>query len=127
MSYDAATLKQTGVFCVDPVGKMGGIWQSGRGPAVDASGAFYFETGNGDWDGEQDFGTSVIKMRVRENKLVVEDYFTPHDYKALNDRDADLGSTEPLLVPGTHILICGNKRGILYLLDTEKLGRMTAG
>jgi outer membrane protein assembly factor BamB len=125
MAYDAATLKQTGVFCVDPVGTMGGIWQSGRGPAVDASGAFYFETGNGDWDGEQDFGTSVIKMRMRDHKLVVEDYFTPHDYKALNDRDADLGSTGPLLVPGTHILICGNKKGILYLLDTEKLGHMT--
>jgi len=125
MSYSAATLKQTGVFCVDPVGTMGGIWQSGRGPAVDPTGAFYFETGNGDWDGEQDFGTSVIKMRVRDNKLVVEDYFTPHDYKALNDRDADLGSTGPLLVPGTHILICGSKKGILYLLDTAKLGHLT--
>ncbi len=104
---------------------MGGIWQSGRGPAVDDSGAFYFETGNGDWDGEQDFGTSVIKLRVRDKKLVLEDYFTPHDYKALNDHDADLGSTGPLLVPGTHILICGNKKGILYLLDTGKLGHMT--
>jgi outer membrane protein assembly factor BamB len=125
MAYDAATLKQTGVFCVDPIGNMGGIWQSGRGPVVDPSGAFYFETGNGDWDGERDFGTSLIKLRVRDKKLVLEDYFTPHDYKALNDRDADLGSTGPILIPGTHILICGSKKGILYLLNTEKLGKMT--
>ncbi len=125
MAYNAGTLKQTGAFCVDRVGTMGGIWQSGRGPAVDSSGAFYFETGNGDWDGEQDFGTSVIKLRVRDNRLVLEDYFTPHDYKALNDRDADIGSTGPLLIPGTHILICGNKKGILYVLDTAKLGHMT--
>jgi outer membrane protein assembly factor BamB len=125
MAYDAATLKQTGVFCVDPAGNMGGIWQSGRGPAFDSSGAFYFETGNGDWDGEQDFGTSVIKMRVRDHKLIVEDYFTPHDYKALNERDSDLGSTGPLLVPGTHILICGSKKSLVYLLDTDKLGHLT--
>lgn len=125
MAYASATLKQTGVFCVDPVGNMGGIWQSGRGPAVDATGAIYFETGNGDFDGERDFGTSVIKLRVRDGKLVLEDYFTPHDFKALNDRDADLGSTGPLLVPGTNILIAGSKMGILYLFDTAKLGHMT--
>ncbi|MEO7275610.1 MAG: pyrrolo-quinoline quinone, partial [Vicinamibacterales bacterium] len=41
MAYDAATLKQTGVFCVTPDGQEGGIWQSGRGPAIDASGAIY--------------------------------------------------------------------------------------
>ena len=126
MSYDAATLRQTGVFCVEVNGNMGGIWQSGRGPAVDESGAFYFETGNGDWDGEQNFGTSVLKMRVRNDKLVLEDYFTPHDYQALNDHDADIGSTGPMLIPGTHLLVCGNKKGILWLLDTEKLGHMSA-
>ena len=106
---------------------MGGIWQSGRGPAQwSESGAFYFETGNGDWDGEQNFGTSVLKMRVRNDKLVLEDYFTPHDYQALNDHDADIGSTGPMLIPGTHLLVCGNKKGILWLLDTEKLGHMSA-
>src|SRR5258708_3754405 len=103
-----------------------GIWAASGSPDAARwwilAAPFYFETGNGDWDGEQDFGTSLIKMRVRDNKLVLEDYFTPHDYKALNDRDADLGSTGPLLVPGTHILICGSKKGILYLLDTGKLG-----
>ncbi len=125
MAYDAGTLKQTGVFCVEPSGSMGGIWQSGRGPAADASGAFYFGTGNGDWDGEQDFGESLLKMRVRDGKLVIEDYFTPHDYQALDDRDADLGSTGPLLIPGTHLIVAGNKKGILYLLDTGKLGHMT--
>jgi hypothetical protein len=43
MAYDAATLRQTAVFCTTPTGSLGGIWQSGRGPAVDASGAIYFE------------------------------------------------------------------------------------
>ncbi len=55
----------------------------------------------------------------------VEDYFTPHDYEALNRRDADLGSTGPMLIPGTHFLVGGSKKGYLYLFDTRKLGRLT--
>ena len=35
MSYDAKTLKQTGALCTTPDMADGGIWQSGRGPAVD--------------------------------------------------------------------------------------------
>jgi len=125
MAYDARTLKQVAVFCVSPDGTEGGIWQSGRGPAVDPSGAIYFETGNGSVDGKRDFGTSLIKLVVRDNAFVVDDYWTPHDYEALNARDADLGSTGPMLIPGTNFLIGGSKKGYIYLFDTRKLGRLT--
>jgi hypothetical protein len=125
MTYDALTLKQTGALCTTPNAAQGGIWQSGRGPAVDSNGGVYFEVGNGGWDGHANFGSSVIKLNVR-NGPVVEDYFTPGDYADLNDRDADLGSSGPLLIPGTSILVCGSKKGILYLLDAKKLGHMTA-
>jgi hypothetical protein len=125
MAYDAATLKQAAVFCVTPDGAMGGIWQSGRGPAVDAAGNIYFETGNGAFDGKRNFGTSLIKLSLGKSGFSVDDYFTPHDYEALNDRDADLGSTGPLLIPGTSLLLCGNKKGILYLIDSRNLGRLT--
>jgi hypothetical protein len=124
MTYDALTLKQTGALCTTPNAAQGGIWQSGRGPAVDSNGRVYFEVGNGGWDGRANFGSSVIKLNVR-NGAVLEDYFTPGDYADLNDRDADLGSTGPLLIPGTSILVCGSKKGILYLLDAKKLGHMT--
>ncbi len=43
MSYDARTLQQTGAFCTTPDTADGGIWQSGRGPAVDVRGAAYYE------------------------------------------------------------------------------------
>ncbi len=125
MAYSARDLKQVGVFCVTPDGTDGGIWQSGRGPAVDSDGAVYFETGNGDWDGERNFGMSLIKLGWRGNALALEDYFTPHDYKALNDRDVDLGSTGPMLIPGTHFLIGGSKNGVLYVFDSRKLGHLT--
>ena len=125
MAYSAKDLKQLAALCTTPDGVEGGIWQSGRAPAVDASGAIYFETGNGDWDGKRNFGTSLIKLRIRGNALVMDDYFTPHDYQALNDRDADLGSTGPMLIPGTNFLIAGSKKGILYVFDSKKLGHMT--
>ena len=125
MAYDTATLKQAGAFCVTPDGPEGGIWQSGRGPAIDAEGNIYFETGNGAWDGRRNFGTSVIKLALGAGGFIVEDYFTPHDWEALNDRDVDLGSTGPLLLPGTDLLLCGNKKGILYLIDSRHLGKIT--
>ncbi|MEP6917080.1 MAG: pyrrolo-quinoline quinone, partial [Acidobacteriota bacterium] len=125
MAYDGATLKQTGVFCVTPDGQEGGIWQSGRGPAVDASGAIYFETGNGTWDGTRNYSMSVVRLRLGPNGLSLEDYWTPHDHQALNLRDADLGSTGPLLIPGTPLLLIGSKPGILYLADSRNLGHMT--
>jgi hypothetical protein len=125
MAYSAANLKQVGAVCITPDGPMGGIWQSGRGPAVDTDGNIYFEIGNGYFDGKRNFGTSIIKMSVGKSGLTVDDYFTPHDYEALNARDADIGSTGALLIPGTNLLLCGSKKGIFYLLDTKNLGHMT--
>jgi hypothetical protein len=125
MAYNAATLKQAAVFCVSPDGTEGGIWQSGRGPAVDPSGAIYFETGNGSFNGKRDFGTSLMKLVLRGGSFEVADYFTPHDFEALNGRDVDLGSTGPMLFPGTNFMLGGSKRGVLYLFDTTKLGKLT--
>jgi hypothetical protein len=125
MAYDAANLRQTAVLCTSPDGADGGIWQSGRGPAVDATGEIYFETGNGTFNGTSDLGTSLLKLSVRNGAFSVDDYFTPHDYEALNARDADLGSTGPLLIPGTNLLVAGSKKGIIYLFDTRKLGHLT--
>ena len=125
MAYDAATLKQVAAMCLTPDGADGGIWQSGRGPAADAEGHIFFEVGNGDWDGRRNFGTSVIKLTIGSTGFSVDDYFTPHDYRQLNERDADLGSTGPLLIPGTNLLLCGSKKGILYILDSRNLGKMT--
>jgi mono/diheme cytochrome c family protein len=127
MAYRASTLKQIGALCVTPNGEEGGVWQSGRGPAVDGEGNIYFETGNGTWDGTQDFGNSLLRLRVGAHSLDVEDYFTPENYPALNQRDADLGSSGPLLVPGTNILILGTKQGRLYLLDKQRLGHEAPG
>ncbi len=125
IGYDTSTLRQTGAWCVTPDGPEGGIWQSGRGHAVDSSGDIYYETGNGAWDGSRNFGTSVVRLSLGPAGFTVADYFTPHDWEALNERDVDLGSTGPLLIPGTDLLLGGNKRGVFFLLDRRNLGKLT--
>ena len=126
MAYDAKTLQQTAVLCITPTGSEGGVWQSGRGAVVDANGNIYYETGNGDWNGTTDFGESLLKLQIHQGKFVIADYFTPSDYSALNERDADFGSTGPMLIPGTDLIVCGDKHGVLTLLNTKNLGKLGA-
>lgn len=119
MAYSAKDLKQIAVFCVTPTGKEGGVWQSGRGAAVDSGGNIYYQTGNGDWNGTTDFGESLLKLRVRNNQFEIVDFYTPSDWAALNKRDADFGSTGPFLIPGKNIVVCGDKHGVLTLLNAS--------
>ena len=51
------------VYCTTPDGSGGGIWQSGDGITIDASGRIYVVTGNGLFDadsGGKNYGDSVI-------------------------------------------------------------------
>jgi hypothetical protein len=132
LAYNALTLAQEGVFLSTPNPVrgdryQGSIWQSGQGPAADSEGNIYVATGNGNWDlstGGLDYGDSVVKLRPA---LSVADWFTPFNQSALDAQDLDLGSTGPLLLPGTHLLLQGDKSGMLYLLDANNLGHWQAG
>ena len=126
MAYDTKRLKQVAVFCVTRNGSDGGIWQSGRGPAIDKDGTIYYETGNGDWDGITEFGESLLKLRLKRRGFSVVDYYTPADYSKLNQTDADFGSSGPMLIPNTNLVICGDKHGVITLLNKRDLGRGTA-
>ena len=127
MGYDAATLRQVGVFCPSPNGSQSGIWQSGRAPAVDAAGNVYFQTGNGDWDGQAEFGNSVLKLGVNTHGFTILDWFTPDNQSTLNAGDLDLGSTGVMMIPGTDVIIGGGKQSVLYLLHGTNLGHEVAG
>ncbi|HZP61037.1 MAG TPA: hypothetical protein VFB27_12000, partial [Opitutaceae bacterium] len=125
MSYDATTLAQTGVFCTSPTGKEGGIWMAGWAPAVDPEGNVYYISGNGDWNGVDNFGQTFLKFCSHGLQLL--DWFTPADWAAMNAHDFDVGASGGILIPGTHLLVAGGKSGIFYLLDTRHLGHLTAG
>src|SRR5262249_11307758 len=96
-------------------------------PAVDSGGNLYYASGNGDWDGVTNFGDSIIKLSTTGGTLSLVDYFTPDDYATLAAGDLDLGSSGPLLIPGTNLLIHGGKEPIFFVMNTGNLGHEQAG
>jgi len=124
IGYSASTLQRVMVFNTAPSASGASIWQSGCGPAADASGNIYFNTGNGGFDantGGSDYGDSIVKLSPSGTVL---DYFTPSDQAALDSSDNDLGSSGLVLLPdqtGTHIhvLIGAGKEGVIYSVDRD--------
>jgi outer membrane protein assembly factor BamB len=94
----------------------GGIWAP-SGPAVDDAGNLYVATGNGN-SSSFDYGNAVIRLTPT---LRPASFFAPNNAGALNVSDTDLGSTGPLLLPGSRVFIIG-KSGLGYLLDPRDLG-----
>ncbi|HEY9126613.1 MAG TPA: hypothetical protein VIM62_05765 [Acidobacteriaceae bacterium] len=124
--------RQIAAFCVTPEvhgaeseGR-GGIWMSGEGPSIDASGNIYLATGDGSYNGVTDFGDSVLKLRLERGALRshirVRDWFTPTNQKFLKENDVDLGSGGVVLLPNTHLMLVGGKEGLIFLLDRNNLG-----
>jgi len=127
-AYDAHTLAQTGVFNVTPNAGYGGIWMTGNGPAADNSGYIYLNTGNGNYDANNDYGDSYLKLAAT-NGLQLADYFTPYNQASLNSGDTDVSSAGLLLLPDSvgsaahpHLLIGGSKANTIYLLDRDQMG-----
>ncbi|HWC19670.1 MAG TPA: discoidin domain-containing protein [Terriglobales bacterium] len=125
MSYDATSLKQLGVFNASPDGNMAGIWMSGAAPAFDSQGNIYVSTGNGTYDGTNNFGESLIKLEAKT--LRVLDYFTPSNFNTLNDFDLDFGTQGPTMLPGTNLLVVGGKEGKMYVVDITNMGKQAPG
>ncbi len=121
IAFDPVTLRQLEpVYCTTPGGKEGGIWQAGNGPAVDAQGNLFFMTGNGSFDpAAKQYGGTFLKLSP---DLQPMDWFAPAAVKAQNALDVDLGSSGPMLLPGTNELVGGGKDGKLWLLAQDRLG-----
>ncbi len=125
MSYDAATLKQTGIFCSTPDGAQGGIWQSGRAPVVDPAGNVYLFTGNGTTDAASDLSEAALRFSTAGG-LKLTDYFVASNFNVLNSSDLDLAGSGPILMP-SGLLVGGGKGGEIYLLKPSDLGRYSTG
>jgi hypothetical protein len=131
MAYDARTIAQVAVFNTSPDAGEGGIWQGDVAPAADGHGDVFVVTGNGAFDaasGGRDYGDSVLKLGIEHNNLVVRDYFTPSEQAELNDKDLDLGSGGPVLIPDQpgprpHLLMVAGKGGGLYVIDRDRMGK----
>jgi Domain of unknown function (DUF4082) len=123
MAYDPATLAQTGVYNTTPDGGEGAIWMAGQGLSADSSGNVYFMVGNGSTTAESggaSYGNGFEKLGPATLPLV--DWFLPYNATALANSDLDVGSSGPLLIPGTTLIVGGGKEGVLYLIDTSQMG-----
>lgn len=122
VAYDASTLQQTSVFNTTANNAGGAsIWQGGKGLAADGAGNIFVATGNGTQDGVQAWGESVLRLTTSGGINAV-DYFTPAEWVTLNDSDTDLGSSGPVLIPGTNLVYAIGKEGELFLMDQSNLG-----
>jgi PQQ-like domain len=94
------------------------IW--GRNaPAVDpATGDILVATGNAPFDGKTNWGDSVLVLSPDASNLLK--HWTPSNQEQLNDKDLDVGSTGPGLLPGGYF-VQGGKDGELRLLQLSRL------
>ncbi|HEX5226294.1 MAG TPA: IPT/TIG domain-containing protein [Bryobacteraceae bacterium] len=122
LAYHASTLERSGIFNVAPNGRQGAIWQAGRAPAIDSLGNVLVATGNGDWDGVDNFGESLLHLSGSNLSLL--DWYTPQEWSTLNQHDWDLGSAGAILIPGVHYLVTAGKAGMLYLVNYDSLGHL---
>jgi hypothetical protein len=136
VGYSASNLTRTVVFNSTPNSGQGGIWQSGRGIATDATGDVYFNTGNATPYNTNDknfpvtSGSSTTDAQrgnypMRFVQLNAGGQFLssypPADYAQLNTEDLDFSSSGPLVIPGFNLLVTGGKQGIIYLFGSSNL------
>ena len=105
-----------------------GIWSRGAvvvDPDPAMNGAVYVATGNGLYDGGDNWGDSVLSLT--SNLSMLMSAYTPTNYTTLQDDDTDLGSTSPALLPRQTtsttplMLVQGGKDKILRLLNRDPL------
>lgn len=125
MSYNASDLsQQLSAQATTPNSYGGSIWQAGAGLAADDSGDIYALTGNGFFDGTTDFGNSFLKFTGAAATLAA--WFAPPNWQMLAEYDYDVVAG-PAIIPGTHLLVGGDKYGELYLVDGDSLGTDPSG
>jgi len=128
LTYNTQTLQQVGAVCITPNGHDGSIWASGRGPVIDSNNNIYFITGDGDYDGVNEFGDSFVKYGTTNGTgFSLTDWFTPDNFATLDSNNEDLGSSGPLMIPGTSLILGGGKGSNLYVVNTANMGHEWAG
>lgn len=109
----------------------GGMWGS-AGPAVDDAGKVWVTSGNSPGSGDKPsfWGSSLLQLSP---ELVLERVYTPFNYCVLDERNMDLGSSQPLLLPPhpasatPNLVAFGGKQGVVYLVDRDAMSPAGTG
>jgi outer membrane protein assembly factor BamB len=99
------------------------IW--GRAGAVidSTTGNIFIATGNAKWDGSTYWGDATIELDANATNIVGN--YTPTNTDQLNQSDADVGSSSPVLLGGGYVAQ-GGKDGTIKLLNAQVMGGATA-
>jgi hypothetical protein len=125
-SYDSGSLAQTSYLNLDPTPTAtsgSGVWMSGRAPVIDGSGNVYLVSGNGDCNYSTQWGQSFLKLT--SGTTTIADWFTTDSCATLNMGDQDIGSSGPILVPGTNYLWGLGKDDTIRVVNITNMGHHT--
>jgi hypothetical protein len=142
IGYNQTTLQRTSVLNLTPNGSFGAIWAAGSGPAADANGNIYLQTGNGTFDttltggfpNKNDYGNAIVKLSTAGGGLAVVDYFTMFNTASESGSDADLGSGGLMLLPpltgqgggSVSLAVGAGKDGHIYVVNQNNLGKFNS-
>ena len=104
--------------------KGGGIWAQG-GAASDGTDLFVTTGNTFNSDSSWGDGEAIVRLKPGlAHSNANPDYFTPANWRDLDEEDADLGGTEalPIQVDGAPRLIAMGKDGKAYLVNRGDLG-----
>jgi hypothetical protein len=93
------------------------IWGRAGAVVVPGSGKLLVATGNGPWNGHDNWGDAVL---VLSSKARLVGNYTPTNTDVLNTQDIDLGSTSPVYLT-SRLIAQGGKDGKIRLLSLPRL------
>lgn len=100
------------------------IWARAGVVVESGSGRLLLATGNGPFDGSNNWGDSVLELTPDASGLLHN--WTPTNQAQLEASDTDVGSTGPAVLPG-RLAVQGGKSGSLALLDLNRLDGTAGG
>ena len=128
--YEAETLKRVRATALNPTTDGAGIWQAGNGPVGLAAGGVVVMSGNAGYRGCSVVGTiehPTEETTKWQNSFVRFDpdgkvfAFRHPRSDSLDADDLDLGSSGPVLLPGTSLVAGAGKDGTLFIVDTTSM------
>ena len=100
----------------------GGMWGRG-GVVIGKNKHVYVSTGDGNFDPTVgDYGSSFLAVSLGDLHLL--DYYTPSNWKDINQHDLDLpsGGLVAFSYKGHNLVAGGGKEAVLYLLQGDSIG-----
>ena len=142
--YDVTQLEAApDVYCTTPRGRGGSVWQAGAAPAADEHAIFVTGANGIQDDGKVHPPAEWPLMPKGQEDSVVrlphDDAFpTPQDtvqqfwdmrpyigagtiFQHMESGDNGFGSSGPMLIPDTRLLLVGTKAGLTYLLNRDTM------